>query len=180
MGDGRGPRNNVAACPCEGKIPIVRDAEGFGGGSASWRRRNGVARCVWGSGWRLEKMQQCGWVPLREGGSASLRRRNGVARCGGKRETRAARNGSLQRHFTARRPCFPSPSSPSAHHSANAVRISDPQGQDETGCRRLYFNNDKMVSGVVVISVTAHRPAPISFRLAPRKWTLSSMIRKRS
>ena len=47
-------------------------------------------------------------------------------------------------------------------------------------CQRLYFNNARMFSGVAVISVTAHRPAPISFRLAPRKWTLSSMIRKRS
>lgn len=44
-----------------------------------------------------------------------------VVRYGSKRETRAASNSLWQRYFTARRPCFPSPLSVSAHHSANKV-----------------------------------------------------------
>ena len=32
----------------------------------------------------------------------------------------------------------------------------------------------------MAISVTAQRPVPISFKLAPSKYTLSSMMRKRS
>ena len=60
------------------------------------------------------------------------------------------------------------------HHSANAVSgISDPPGQDKTEVHPVglphYFNNSRMVSGVVFISVIAQRPAPMSFRLAPRR-----------
>ena len=33
--------------------------------------------------------------------------------------------------------------------------------------RNAYFSNSKMVSGAIVISITAHMPAPMSFILAP-------------
>ena len=43
-----------------------------------------------------------------------------------------------------------------------------------------YFKKFNKASGKICISVTAQRPAPISFRLAPMKYTLSSIIRNRS
>ena len=36
----------------------------------------------------------------------------------------------------------------------------------------VYFNSSNIISGVVCISVMVQRPAPISFRLAPMKYTL--------
>jgi len=57
------------------KVPVVRNAVGFGGGSAAY-----VGGMVGADGKRLEEMQQCGWVPLREGGSAV---RNAVGFGGG-------------------------------------------------------------------------------------------------
>ena len=43
-----------------------------------------------------------------------------------------------------------------------------------------YFRNPSMVSGDAFNLVTAHKPAPISFTLAPNRYTSLSIIRKRS
>ena len=44
----------------------------------------------------------------------------------------------------------------------------------------LHYNIPSIVSGDTCISVIAQRPAPISLMLAPMRYTLSSMMRKRS